>query len=237
MLNVLSIDWDYFINANGQWRYDHFPDIPNENYAQSLQDAIWASRYAEDDELLKVGINPLAYDIAYALEDMEDIPYIVVCDSHKWAYTFTVQRLQETGNKQVNLFNIDFHSDCRNNIKTLDCGNWLSLLINEYRGKWQWLGWKDSYKGDKPRKLKFLTGFNMSMITETKWDLVFICRSNMWSLPHLDEVFTDVFQPVVDGRNGQVQKGIWDSRYDRLHNDIEGLKIALDDWKRGMQKK
>ena len=161
--------------------------------------------------MLKVGINPLAYDIAYALEDMEDIPYIVVCDSHKWAYTFTVQRLQETGNKQVNLFNIDFHSDCRNNIKTLDCGNWLSLLMNEYRGKWRWLGWKDSYKVDKPRKL--------------------------WSLPHLDEVFTDVFQPVVDGRNGQVQKGIWDSRYDRLHNDIEGLKIALDDWKRGMQKK
>ena len=107
--------------------------------------------------------------------------------------------------------------------------------MNEYRGKWRWLGWKDSYKGDKPRKLKFLTGFDMSMITDVKWDLVFICRSNMWSLPHLDEKFTDVFQPVVDGRNGQIQKGIWDSRYEKLLPDIENLKKALEDWKRGLR--
>ena len=232
MLNVLSIDWDYFIDADGKWRYDHFPDIPNEDYAQSLQYAIWASRYAEDKELIKIGINPLAYDIAYLLEDMDDIPYIVVCDSHKYAYTFTVQRLKETGNKQVNLLNIDFHSDCRDNLKKLDCGNWLSVLMSEYRGKWHWLGWKDSYKAHKPRKLKFLSEFHSFMIMETAWDLVFICRSNMWSPPHLDKDFTDVFQPVVDGRDGQVQKGIWDSRYDRLLPDIETLEKSLNDWKK-----
>lgn len=77
----------------------------------------------------------------------------------------------------------------------------------------------------------------MAVIDETPWDMLFVCRSDMWSLPHLDNEFTKIFKPLMDDKSGQVQKGVWDSRYDRLHNDIEGLKIALDDWKRGMQKK
>ena len=113
MLNVLSIDWDYFVDADAIERSKHFPDIPNEKYLPVLQDTIWTSRYAEDDSLLNIGVKPVAYSVADALEEMEDIPLVVVCDSHKWAYTFTVQRLQETGNKQINLLNLDFHHDCR----------------------------------------------------------------------------------------------------------------------------
>ena len=232
MLNVLSIDWDYFVDADAIERSKRFPDIPNEKYLPVLQDTIWTSRYAEDDSLLNIGVKPVAYSVADALEEMEDIPLVVVCDSHKWAYTFTVQRLQETGNKQINLLNLDFHHDCRGDIKELDCGNWVSVLMSEYRGKWRWVGWKDSYKTGKPRNLKFLTGFDMSMIMDIQWDLVFICRSNMWSPPHLDDVFTDVFQPVTDRRYCHIQKGIWDSRYERLTENINGLKQALADWKK-----
>ena len=234
MLNVLSIDWDYFIDASGLYRDRHFPDIPNEDYPKSLQDAIWTSRYAEDDTLLKVGINPAVYGL---VERLAYIPYMYVCDSHKWAYTFAIQRLRETGNKRFNFLNIDFHSDCRKDSKKLDCGNWYSILMNEYRGKWNWIGWPDSYKVGKPRKLQFSTVLDVNEINSTSWDMLFVCRSDMWSLPHLDNEFTKIFKPLMDSKTGQVQKGIWDSRYDRLHNDIEGLKIALDDWKRGMQKK
>lgn len=233
MLNVLSIDWDYFIDADGAYRNDHFPDIPNEDYAKSLQDAIWVSRYAEDDTLLKVGVNPAVYKL---VERLAYVPYMCVCDSHKYAYTFGIQRLRETGNKRFNFLNIDFHSDCRKDSKKLDCGNWYSILMSEYRGQWNWIGWPDSYTKGKPRKLKFTTYFDIDEIDETPWDMLFVCRSDMWSLPHLDNEFTKVFKPLMDEKTGQVQKGIWDSRYDRLHNDIEGLKIALADWRRGVRK-
>ena len=230
MLNVLSIDWDYFIDANALQRLEHFPDVPNENYAQSVKDAIWTSRYADDGELLKIGINPVAYDVAYALESM-DVPFTVVCDSHKWAYTFIMEQLKETGNKQVNLLNLDYHHDCRSDIKELDCGNWLSVLMSKCRGKWRWLGWKDSYRPGKPRKLQFMTEFNKDLIKNTPWDMVFICRSDMWSPPHLDELFTDVFQDVTTDKYCKVQKGIWDSRYsEELKKDADELKKAIADW-------
>ncbi len=233
MLNVLSIDWDYFVDANGQYRFEHFPDIPNEKYPQSLQDAIWISRYAEDDSLFKVGVKPAVYAL---VKRLNYIPYICVCDSHKYAYTFGIQRLRETGNTQFNFLNIDFHSDCRKDTEALDCGNWYSLLMNEYKGKWNWIGWPDSYKVGKPRKLNFTAAFDLSKIDKVAWDMLFICRSNMWSPPHLDDEFTKIFKPLIANKDGQIQKGIWDSRYDRLRNDIERLKVALNDWKKDTEK-
>jgi len=233
MFNVLSIDWDYFIDADGEYRVRHFPDIPNENYPKSIQDAIWTSRYAEDDTLLRVGIKSSIYEL---VERLDYIPYVCVCDSHKYAYIFGVQRLLETKEKQFNFLNIDFHSDCREDYGKLDCGNWYSFLMKEYRGKWAWVGWPDSYKENKSRKLHFTDVLDIDAIDRTTWDMLFICRSDMWSLPHLDNEFTHIFKPLIEGKDGQIQKGIWNSRYDRLQKDIISLKTVLTEWKSNVRK-
>lgn len=230
MLHVLSIDWDYFIDADVAQRLQHFPDVPNEKYPPSLQNYIWTSRYAGDDELLNIGVIPAAYALSKTLRHM-DIPNLYICDSHTWAYAFIAQHLAQAGTQQVDLLNIDYHHDCRKNTEPIDCGNWLSALMETCRGKWRWLGWKDSCKQGKPRNLKFLTAFQTALLTNVAWDVVFICRSGMWSPPHLDKTFTELFRPLTVHSNGQIEKGIWDSRYDNIYKDIQAIKNALAEWK------
>ena len=103
--------------------------------------------------MLKVRVNPTVYAL---VERLAYVPYMCVCDSHKYAYTFSIQRLHETKEKQFNFLNLDFHSDCRKDSKKLDCGNWYSILMSEYRGQWNWIGWPDSYtKGKEKTNYRF----------------------------------------------------------------------------------
>lgn len=222
MLNFLSVDWDYFIGADNQQRLLHFPDTPNENYPKYLQDFIWHSRYADDSEIEKIAVNPLAYKFA---DMVRYVPKVCVCDSHKYAYTFALMELTERNEKSINLLNIDFHSDWRKDEKDLDCGNWLTWLMKQIKGNYTWLGYKDSYY-PRPKELKFLTDFNRCRIDKTKWDVLFICRSDMWSPPHLDEKFTKIFKPIVDSKDGVVQCGIWESRYNLKAIEIQRKMLA-----------
>lgn len=56
-LNVLSIDWDYFIDADIETRMQLFPDTPSEKYSVSLQNFIWSSRYSSEDDLIRVSVD------------------------------------------------------------------------------------------------------------------------------------------------------------------------------------
>lgn len=224
MLNVLSIDWDYFVDADADFRLTHFPDIPNENYPSSLQDVIWVSRYANDTALEKVGVDPAVRKVVQCLDK---IPYIYVADSHKYAYVFVVQQLIQRGEGQVNLLNVDFHHDCRKDNDALDCGNWLSMLMKEYKGKYAWIGRKDSYLVGKPKKLAFRNRLDLSMLSRTEWDMLFVCRSDMWSPPHLDKEFTDIFRPLIDGKDGEIEHGIWDGRYGKMQNGIAEMRSVI----------
>ena len=230
MLNVLSIDWDYFVEADAVYRGTYFPDIPNEKYSESLQNHIWASRYAEHPGLGNIGISPLASRFA---TQMSSVPYICVCDSHKWAYPLIVRTLRERGEKRVNLLNVDFHHDCRKDIKELDCGNWLSILMNDCKGRYRWFGRKDSYRTGKPKHLEALTDYASCHITDTAWDILFICRSDMWSPPHLDDRFAQAFKPLTANKDGLVQQGIWKSRYnDAMRENIGYIKSVHEKFKK-----
>ena len=231
VFNVLSIDWDYFINVDGTFRYHHFPDMPNEKYPKQMQNVVWTSRYSEDDEILKVGYNPVVHDI---MRLIGEVPFVVVAESHRWIYTYLVQRLRLAGKKEISLLNLDFHSDFREGAAELDCGNWLSILMEQHKGDYRWLGWEDSYRDNIPKRLEFFTDVERAKreIKDTAWDMLFICRSDMWSPPHLDAAFTNVFKPFIDGCNGDIQKGIWDSRYDdEMKKNIQSLKKAMDDFR------
>jgi len=233
VFNILSIDWDYFIEADGSFRACHFPDIPNEKYPKSLQHVIWVNRYACDPELAKVGYKPIATKFVQLIKS---VPFVVVAESHKYAYTYVVQKMRECHAKRVNLLNIDFHSDFRSDADELDCGNWLSVLMSEYKGNYEWLGWKDSYLNDIPKWLKFFTNEQkaLSEIANTPWDMVFICRSDMWSPPHLDDAFTNIFKPFVDHFRSDVQQGIWSSRYDdKFQKEMLNMRCAMQEFRKG----
>ena len=226
MFHVLSIDWDYFIHADGEERLAHFPDIPSEKYPKELQNIIWKSRYSSDDDLLKIGYDPFVHEI---VEKLFYVPRVIVADSHKWIVPYSLQAKA----KQFHILNIDFHSDFRDDTESLDCGNWLSILMGQYGGKYEWLGWKDSYKRGIPKRLRYFTdrAEAVRLIDSTVWDMLFICRSDMWSPPHLDNDFTRVFQPLVQDSvvTGEIQQGIWESRYDeKFRSDVDKMRNTME---------
>ena len=228
MFTILSIDWDYFVEADANYRAIHFPDIPNEKYAMSLQDAIWVSRYAADDSLAEVGYNKWVFDI---VKHVERTPHVVVADSHRWLVPYAIQFLQEENEKTIELLNIDFHSDVRDDTQTLDCGNWLSILMEQYHGDYSWLGWKDSFRKGVPKRLQFMTDPWQAIrkIKKVSWDMVFICKSGMWSPPHLDTAFEEVFRPLTEDTFSRVdvQTDIWTNRYERLLPSIKSMRESL----------
>ena len=224
MFNILSIDWDYFINASANERLLYFPDVPNEKYNKSVQNSIWVSRYSQSDKLIDFEyckeVHELVKNIMY-------IKNVMIAESHADIYSFIKNLMGK--HTHVNLVNIDFHSDFRKDIDEIDCGNWLSVLMDEYSGNYEWLGRDDSFKEGIPKKLHHRIRLKsvMKTIRCTVWNAVFVCRSDMWSPPHLDDAFTKSFYPLTEGRykNVFIQDGIWNSRYsDEMKKNVEDLK-------------
>ena len=233
MLKVLSVDWDYFVDADASVRSAWFPDTANEEYgcvfvgnseisgcvggglSEGLRCTAWYPMYGEHKGLVDIGVDPLVYRL---VEDIRNVPCVFVADSHRWAYRFVVEMMERRNERKLFLLNIDFHSDCRRKPKffcgsdVLDCGNWLLKLMEGYKGVYRWLGRKDSFMGHKPNVLSFLDGYGKAKVGSTAWDMVFVSRSEMCSPPHLDKEFVKVFKPFVSSKNGRFQSDIWRCR-------------------------
>ena len=69
MLNILSIDWDYFFDATEDQRILLFPDDPNELFPDHAKKSIWASYYAKSEELEKIKVDPLIYKVVKAIKN------------------------------------------------------------------------------------------------------------------------------------------------------------------------
>ena len=41
-----------------------------------------------------------------------------------------------------------------------------------------------------------------------------------------------MFQPVIDGKDDQIQRGIWDSSYDDFLSDIEQIKKVITEFRK-----
>lgn len=232
-LNVLSIDWDYFIDASASDRLMLFPDGGNENLSNSIQDIIWMGRYNNED-LAAVKSDSTAVRLVKSILKKTDARYMIV-DSHKYAYDFIVDNMNEYCKDSLNLVNIDFHHDVYENGSDVDCGNWLAKIIEIYKegSSFTWVGREDSdvsYRDDIG--LEFTT--SLEVVSEYAWDIVFICRSGMWSPPHLDERFRSMFNWITKCYTTKYQKDIFTDRYRRVKKMCGeyGVKSVLrhQDW-------
>lgn len=193
---ILSIDWDYFINATATQRALLFPDGGNENISYTLQDFIWDSRYSGSPELKDIDILRDDYFTAHHIifnfySEAYPRRVMMVTVSHRWIYDFIKQFTKK--NEQFEVYNIDFHHDMynfRNEEGEVHCGNWVNCLFKERPNmKYFWIKREDSDTelpiGRRPpcetKKLKD--------IEDLSFDAIFICRSDCWSPPHLDNHF------------------------------------------------
>ena len=197
MKKILSIDWDFFINATFEERCLLFPD-GNENLGDAMNNYLWKRHYEFFDELSKIGVtDDLSTFIEYMLTNYAT--FMWVADSHKYAYNFIMDFTD--WDEEFEVYNLDYHHDLyhyRTGNERVNCGNWGTILQEDRPNmKYIWVKRDDSDTEtiggvEVPcEKIDFVE-FLKRIDDDRSFDYVFLCRSSMWSPPHLDHKFLEL---------------------------------------------
>ena len=242
---VLSIDWDYLVNATAYQRATLFPDGGSENIPVGLQNVIWATRYADKKDLENIDIDYQSLDLIkkFIISHCSNA-FTTVWDSHKNCFD---EVLSSTSiNQPIEIINIDFHHDMYVNdfLNEIDCGNWVNGLfekdayrLNQKSDKYYWIHREDSQIDKIIENSPYTTELTIDKlenIEEFECDLLFICRSSVWSPPHLDDEFIK-FYKWIQNNVTNVEVNITGSRYTEefkktvlQHREVmENLKNSL----------
>lgn len=243
MKRILSLDWDYFVNATAAQRYTLFPDGGNENISYELQDFIWNSHYACSPELREIEVLKDDYKTMFDILKRFSNKYVtspvanpnrkvLITVSHRWCYEFILQRTNE--DEEFELYNVDFHHDMyhyRTPDERVNCGNWVNCLFEQRPNmKYSWIKREDSDEntigGEKAPcnicTLKELEGLD--------FDYIFICRSDCWSPPHLDTFFKTLWTYIRKYMPVEVENKVVKNRKVDTPSELEqkyGFETAL----------
>ena len=211
-MRILSIDWDYFVNASYNERMELFPDTPNDKASTELSKIIWSSVYAgaktrhylyNTRDIEDIDANNSALKYISKLLNNSDFVYLTE-DSHKWLGDFLLNPdtqeyfndlyLDDTSLDDLEIVNIDHHSDLYNIGIELNCGNWLNKVMEKYENtKVLWVANKDS-RCDELENLAYQNRVSVSRNLKDvtgRFDMVYLCRSAQWSPPHLDRQYDE----------------------------------------------
>lgn len=237
---ILSIDFDYFLKATKE-AIRSFPD--GVDRSTELSTLIWASCYlggTQANLVRSVGILEEELECLKRIlkKQSPDTP-VMIANSHVHAYDFIHDYVSE--DEKLSLVNIDMHHDFTNNNKQLDCGNWISHLLDEYKMKLRWIanpislemfGLDEEVKEDEA--LRSILSLNLATLEEKgeKYDGIFLCRSDIWTPPHLDKYFSSLCDVIAEHFDEiEVEQGIRQCRnykaiteqlrpaYEKLAND------------------
>lgn len=201
-MKVLSIDWDYFVNADDSFRIMNFPD-GNNRLSAELQNMIWSTKYAGNAELEKIGIleehlSDVVGHIAKACFKKKS-----PLRSANTEHCGILRTIAETTTGKIEVYNVDFHSDAYKLRKEEEphCGNWLTYLHRRKKIKRAvWIRNENHYTipkeeyGEQHETPAWLEISDISIIRNMNFDVVFICHSPAWSPPHLDQIFINSFE-------------------------------------------
>ena len=188
-MKILSIDWDYFINCSASDRIMKFPDGGNERLGSAMSTYVWGTRYGVCPEIKDIKVRSKELDILKKVIDRNQNKYLYVsADSHKHLGDFILQPDMEKAIKKegLTIINIDHHSDYYNIGTELNCGNWLNKVMEKYpETKVTWIKNEDSDDEDFP----FEVTADINRAYKETYDVIYLCRSGVWSPPHLDKEF------------------------------------------------
>lgn len=223
----LSIDLDFFSRELPEWDFGH-----SENFSLTLNNTLWAPRYAfydllEEAHIRHADIHPFEFFerlivLGFGFSDQTRIG---ASWTHKDAFAFfhsmDIDRV----------VNVDAHHDCGyGDIETLNCGNWAyylnkekSMRIQWVRPKWQ----KNSGEPDCPKEELF---FHQVGMAAGEVAGIFISQSPAWVPPHNDVHYavllfialTMVGKEVPDFDGGMVSRGMPDPK------QIKAMKMVMD---------
>lgn len=200
MINVLSVDWDYYFPDAVDWDWSHDEENP------IYYDFVWQTRagsgnlrtgkracdaYRPDKSLLKGFWERLIKEPPLML---------AIAESHKDAYRY----LEHLGVRGARLVNFDAHHDCWwNNMckpKQVNCGNWVyhalkDGIISRYDLRYppfasenytDVIDWPEGEDHDDKVHVYF---HDMKKRLPRRFHYVFICRSSCWTPPWADRDF------------------------------------------------
>jgi len=193
MVGVLSIDFDYFIDASSKERDIYFPNVNDEMLSSELK-CIWKERYLRYPQLKKVGVIDDFYYLKKFLMDLKISKLnLLKADNHKYIKSI-IDRIPRK--LQLLIVNIDFHHDYYHYYKGNDsynCGNWLRRVIEERPDtKVKWIRRKDSQIYSLDGIFPFEHTDNIKSIHNENFDYVFICKSPEWTPIHLNDKFEEL---------------------------------------------
>ena len=234
MKRFLSIDWDFFIDATETQRFMMFPDGGNENLPTSLRDYIWDTYY-RNPELESIKVTP---DYKYLLTICKTFKgEAFVADSHRWAFNFIMDNTES--DEEFEVVNIDFHHDLYN-FQTrggeVNCGNWATML-RKYRPniKYSWVYCKtsDATNGEDEvvdAELYTMEEFRAKFNDVAEdFQYLFVCRSAVWSPPHLDKKFVRAVKSI--NCRCTKEQGITKPRPYEIPSEFDGFKAYFDSLK------
>lgn len=229
-LNILSIDFDYFQNPTPENLIHDYPD--GIDLSTELSNVIWAVRYADPDcqkRLLQIQPweKPIRTLAEHILKHTNRGTQSAICQSHVNAYDFTLNLLScHPDCTHINVYNIDMHHDSSNLNMGIDCGNWLGHLHsdlkcrknNPVKIKIHWICNPVSYKMYDIEDLNIPNRItsDIKKLPDKHWHGVFLCRSDQWVPPHLDQEFLWLSHIIKD-------------RTTTVHIDPEVTKSRYDD--------
>ena len=190
-MRVLSIDWDYFVGCSIRDRIVKFPDSGNERMGIALSSYIWQTRYAACPDIEYIKVRQAELDKLKKIIDANKAEYFFICaDSHMHLGEFLLhpdmeEKISKTG---LSIVNIDHHHDMFGIGESLNCGNWLNAVKDKYpEAEITWIRNEDS-------EVDNFVGKDSTLIEDAKlesgyYDAIYLCRSALWSPPHLDKDF------------------------------------------------
>lgn len=207
MYKILSIDWDYFIDATIEERIRLFPD--GNDYNSVLESVIWQTHYHTDD-VKNIGINKKSYSFFSSLVMQQYFKAACLCNQHRQCYNFVTQILGLNKNAEIEIVNVDFHHDVYDSaLGNVNSGNWLYYLMQEYKHmRVKWVKCKTSDRGNA--KVKLTTCAETTL--KPDFDALFVCRSGLYAPPHLDKYLQE-FWSCVEAERIYTEDTVLETRY------------------------
>jgi hypothetical protein len=211
VISVLSIDFDYFIDASAAERDQYFltggEDIPREQL-----DSMWTERYAAYPQIARIGVIAEFDPFKWFLESLNlDAASVFVSETHR-AIKQLIDSLPQ--GEQLMIVNVDFHHDYYHYFSGSDycnCGNWLRRVMEERpHTAVKWIRRADSQICSLEGEVPFEHTTDLRCVFTERFDCLFMCRSPEWSPPHLSCMYEELVQAALKApQDSWNQGGLW----------------------------
>ena len=207
MKRILTIDWDFFFNADFDTRDRIF--LQGEDFAQSEADhkfqiRAWEKMYLNHSDLIEMGVKE---------DDYSSFSHWLTNYTGKYSISEGHEKVIDeilkitSPDEEILVYNVDFHHDLyaygTGSLK-YDCSNWV-LALKEMRPKLKYVWVYDEtsqfsalYSENAILDNKFTEAERVNTFYERfsrvsiPIDFVHLCKSELWSPPHLDLRFNDL---------------------------------------------